>query len=185
MWCKLSERLDRRISRGMPWESFTLLDHLLGKPCEGPRQGPDFAGEFVLCRCRETLAGASRTAPISFCCAWKFWVLSMRITKKRHVDWGVRPLGDLWWKTRYKEAKLESAIGKKDLSYILRALAMWTPYNAKKASRNSLCLGVIQPFLLPRALGNTFVFGQSAKRVVVAPWHAGLRVVGVTLKGRR
>ena len=46
-------------------------------------------------------------------------MLSMRITKKRHMDWGIMPLGDLSM-TKNKEAKLESAIGKKDVSYILR-----------------------------------------------------------------
>ena len=41
-------------------------------------------------------------------------MLSMRITKKRHMDWGIMPLGDLSM-TKNKEAKLE-----KDVSYILR-----------------------------------------------------------------
>ena len=38
----------------------------------------------------------------------------MRVTKKRHMDWGIMPLGDLSV-TKNKEAKLESAIGKKDV----------------------------------------------------------------------
>ena len=56
----------------------------------------------------------------------------------------------------------------KDASYVLCALAMWTPYSAKT------CLatvgGVLEAFSLSsftRALANTFVFGQSAQRVVV------------------
>ena len=55
-----------------------------------------------------------------------------------------------------------------DASYVLCALAMWTPYSAKT------CLatvgGVLEAFSLSsfsRALANTFVFGQSAQRVVV------------------
>ena len=71
-----------------------------------------------------------------------------------------------------------------DASYVLCALSMWTPYSAKT------CLatvgGVLEAFSLSsfsRALANTFVFGQSAQRVVVTSWHAGLRVVGVALEG--
>ena len=46
-------------------------------------------------------------------------MLSMRITKKRHMDWGIMPAGDL---SMIKEegSGAQSAIGKKDVGYILR-----------------------------------------------------------------
>jgi len=71
----------------------------------------------------------------------------------------------------------------KDASYVLCALAMWTPYSAKTClatvggvleafslatvggALEAFSLSILSSFSL--ALANTFVFGQSAQRVVV------------------
>ena len=79
------------------------------------------------------------------------------------MDWGIMPPGrSIYDKRRRKRSS--SAIGKKDVSYILR----FGNVNAIQTLKQLLGRICVAPFFLRRALGNTFVFGQSAKRVVVA-----------------
>ena len=80
------------------------------------------------------------------------------------MDWGIMPAGDL---SMIKEegSEAQSAIDWKERRWLYSALWQCERHTTLKQLLGRIC---VAPFFLRRALGNTFVFGQSAKRVVVA-----------------
>ena len=134
----------------------------IGKPCEGP-DPVRISLENLFCAGAQKHGRVRPNSPDKALLCLKIWdAVHAHHKEKTHGLGHHAPRRSIYDKRRRKRSSKRNWKERRSLH---SALWQCERHTTLKQLLGRIC---VAPFFLRRALGNTFVFGQSAKRVVVA-----------------